>query len=98
MRRNQGVFAGIKFWCGCVDLQKEQITEVHTFEEAESSDYHTDFYFSDEGIRSMDERESAFFWVEDGRVIVSLQEENAAVEEKAIKAINGQIDIISSSN
>ena len=52
-------------WCGCADAIDGEIYELHTYEEAEASDFHHSLYFSPNALDKMDEGECVFFCKDD---------------------------------
>ena len=62
------IFEDKEFWSGCVSLLDGKIEEVHTYEEAEKCDFHHSLYFSAQALDRMEIGESAFFFVENGKV------------------------------
>lgn len=61
-------FNGKPFWCGSVSLLDGVIEEVHTYEEAQSTDFHHSMFFSEEQLEKMQDGDNAFFWVDNGKV------------------------------
>ena len=51
---NTFIFHGKPAWCGAVNVMDGIIEETHTYEEAEDSDFHHSFYFSDSQLDSME--------------------------------------------
>ena len=59
-----------RFWCGAVDLNTGNILEVHTIQEADEADYHTDFYFSYDVSVKLNNNEAVFFWYKGGKILL----------------------------
>ncbi len=84
MNHNTGIWNGKHFWCGSFLLSNGKIQEVHTYEEARVSDFHIDFYFTEEEAGRLNNGESLFFWMEG---------ENVAVDKiPMLRKIDTQID------
>lgn len=66
--KNKGKWKGKSFWIGAFDLIDGEILETHTFEEAESNDFHHTFYFRDKARNAIDEGRADVFTIEDGKV------------------------------
>lgn len=83
---------GEKFWIGTINLLDNEIEEVHTYEEAESHDFHHSYYFSEGQLDKISEGECAIFWVDsDG---VHGEHYNGPMGRPTIYQIKQQIDII----
>lgn len=65
---NTATFKGRPFWSGSVSLLDGVIEEVHTYKQAENSDFHHSMYFSPGQVEKMANGENAFFWVDRGEV------------------------------
>lgn len=87
-----GLYKGHIFWSGSVRLSDGRIQEIHSFREAQETDFHAMFYFSPEQISKMDSGECAFFWVtEEGKV--ELDDEVDFGQAYIISQIKKQITI-----
>lgn len=62
------IFEGKEFWSGCVSLIDGKIEEVHPYKEAQRCDFHHSLYFSAQALDRMDTGDSAFFFIENGRI------------------------------
>ena len=87
---NTFIFDGKKAWSGAVNLTDGVIEETHTYEEAENSDFHHSFYFSEPQLDSMDEGESCFFCIfDDGEISIDttnrLYDDDSEVDEEYLK-------------
>lgn len=90
---NVGVYKGRKFWSGAFDTRDGHIIEVHSYEKAESADFHHSFYFNTNTINMMSDGEAQFFWIDRGKIQTEWRGE--AANPKIIAAIRSQIDIVS---
>lgn len=96
-RGNTFVFNGKNYWCGAVNTLDGVIEEVHTYEEANSYDFHHSLYFSDEQLENMREGISCFFYVYDNEIVVDPIGRNTDVDVDFLKnEINKQIKLIES--
>lgn len=85
---NGATFNGKPFWSGSVSLLDGMIEEVHSYAEAENSDFHHSMYFSANQIEKMANGENAFFFVEDGKVYGDWR---ASVPKDIVNRIEEQI-------
>jgi hypothetical protein len=65
---NGAIFNGKPFWSGSVSLIDGVIEEVHSYKEAEASDFHHSYYFSQAQAEKIDSGENGFFFVENGKI------------------------------
>jgi len=63
--KNMATFNGEEFWIGSVNNQDGTIEEVHTYEEAQSYDFHHSFYFSQQQLENIDDSICSVFWIEE---------------------------------
>lgn len=69
--KNQGRCNGRRFWSGSVSLLDGRIEEIHTYEEARAADFHHALYFSPAQVEKMSAGETAFFWINAGKIEVA---------------------------
>jgi hypothetical protein len=93
--KNTFTYKGRKYWSGAVNQLDGVIEEVHTYQEAESSDWHHSFYFSLNAIEKMKDDEWLFFCVrEDGDIDLEWRSvPNNFHELRLSNIIEGQIKI-----
>ena len=85
---NEATFNGKAFWSGSVSLIDGVIEEVHSFEEAETVDFHHSLYFSQAQVEKMASGENAFFFIDGGKVEGDWRE---SIPNNIIKKIEEQI-------
>ena len=66
--KNQATLNGKKFWIGSVSTLDGYIEEIHTYEEAESHDFHHSFYFSPQQVEKIDNGENVVFWIQNSKI------------------------------
>ena len=84
LESNRFIYDGKKYWSGIVDLRDGQIEEVHTYEEAQNSDFHHSFYITPTNQDKMKEGVVSFFYVNKNKVILngSGQKLNPKIESR----------------
>ena len=90
---NAGVYKGRKFWSGAFDTRDGYIIEVHSYEQAEASDFHHSLYFKPSTCEMMEDDAAQFFWIDRGQIQTLWR--GGAAAPKIIAAIRSQIDIAS---
>lgn len=87
--KNSGKWRGKEFWIGAFDTRDGQVLETHTFEEAESNDFHHTFYFRDKARNAIDEGSADVFTVEDGKVRTGWKQDRAPqrIENRILEQI-----------
>ena len=81
------------FWSGSVSLIDGVIEEIHTYKEAEMSDFHHSLYFSETQIEKMDNGECAFFCVDRNTGEIYTFRQYGDVPNSIIRKIKEQITI-----
>ena len=89
---NAGVYKGRKFWSGAFDTRDGYIIEIHSYEQAELTDFHHSLYFKPSTCEMMADGEAQFFWIDRGQIQTSWR--GAAATPKIVAAIRSQIDIV----
>ena len=82
---------GKKFWIGCANTLDGYIEEVHTYEEAERSDFHHSFYFSPNMLEKISNEECMVFWVDEFGI--NGEWTHGAIPQNIINEIHQQINI-----
>ena len=67
-----------EIWCGCASIYDGFIEETHTYEEAKKEDFHHSLYFSIEAAERINEGESIFFWIENGKLYTEWRNEETS--------------------
>ena len=80
------------FWIATVNVLDGKIEEHHTYEEAESMDFHHAFVFSTEQCEKIDNGEVVlFWWNEDG--VGTMDSDNYAELDNIWETLVSQIDV-----
>ena len=83
---------GKPFAVGSASSLDGYIEETHTYAEAQASDWHHSFMFSNAQVEKIDNEENVFFWVDDDGTIQTMWRQDEA-PANIVRAIQNQIDI-----